>query len=1507
MATLEELLEGVQALQNEVLKRGILFSGTDNPSIAGFAAPVKSLYSQMSGSVEISRWKKTGLNDTDWVEAPGEAGGGGGGAAITGAWDVTPIVVPQSSNPPNLVAARAATIDGNNLITTDLIGLPNEVAPKYMLAGFLSDIAVDFFNGPVKSYRIRLSMDGNFATDGQRLVFGFIDNSITTVLQVEAILNDRFNSINNSTAKYVFAAVGSNTGDTVMEGFADTGQTPNGGSSTLPSFTAGTNTLDIYFSLFNIGDIPPGGPDDYNIGIFVVSNDQPIAATIINSADLIIANPTLFKFFIGYAAYDDGLGGGVTNDVSFTVDYVNAPNSITPDKFGNVYPQPVIDTLIGAPVPAISVVIPEHIVQVTALPGGAAVDKLYRAVVNPAVTAVWGEQSVLPFGEYVRNGEIIRIAATTLGSEKIDVFNEWRNEGGIPDTLVSDVGMTNYVYPAPTNSSSQIEPNVTVITPNVEYRLTPSINAFNPYYVVSQSYLNHAYTLSGGTKRVEIKPSLKKDTIDTNNTVVSMNLYHGTVDPVSNGSNIVYVDPNNITATGITFHDHVGKVRIFGAEFQDDTVLTGIYYKIVTDTPITGVLGDLITWPYSSGTANGSIAYNDSGSNTVYIPIPAMNTLGTYLPVLGSWNTGFETVNITAVDVVGVLNKTATATVAAGNTAISQLSATFALYVTSAALEDIPTLPSEQLTQTDFDTLLMESATLATGVQLACILSVGSGFNEPTYTYNNGIPPIVYDTIQFWMIKSVDSNAVAMVTAAVYPHMVDGYGVKPDTFIAIDFDETDFKVRYINSNDQEVVVSVVNDIMPIGSNTNVVRSVNQITPNASVSITTGSYLPLEPSDVDVRLAWYPADTTRGIHGINATAPIHYVRDTDFTVDGTNHITVTGTIPSAAGYFQLVYDKTGTGLHYKQDTITETLTAAQMLAAANLNSNLFTIQQQTADIQLKLGSYERPDPLPITRFSVSKDIISPTVGELFTVDEDFNPTLNQPMLYQMRNALARVSVSGTYAGRYFTKGNYAMWDGEKTVPFPLLPAPAATLQPPADVVLTLTNVDNVTRFKRLHLAIQKIVDSGGHGTVFIDGTHDIRYNALYTSLNMATRYGIKIVGLNKTSGLPTDKLRFRMDGDIPAAISGVKSFFTNFKPFLENIRISTYTLGVADAYFAFKFADSAQTWVIGDNVVFEENEYYNGSGQYHGPVGFEIDTKIKFGKNLSLIRNDSSQYSRSMIVSGGGSHDIVVEGENINLTNTTYDPVRIDTGTLTFIDTRSTNPGHDFSLLQMIGAAQFGYKYAKLTFDGDRSGDDYVISYLYPKVNSIIGITQGSNGVSGVSIPGNTAFVPGDKIVILDSNGGFANFPLNVYPNGYTLQGYEGPIGKPYAEVVLTYHGNSVWVCEIVSGKSQNIYINTTPVTMTSAWDGNTVIFNLGTDITVTIPEDATEKLRKGMSCKFVRRGLGYVRFVKEGTDVLESFLGTAGVPRIADQYGTATYNKIDSGFHSLDGRLELEP
>lgn len=1491
---LEILQLGSDVILRELGKRGIVLKGATPPNQgAGVVAPLNATFEVVVDNEIVSTWKKTGLGDTEWSPA---SGGGGGGAAITGTWDVTPTYTPASYSDPEFVNAFGVT-ELNNVITTDVSTLSPGVEGEYQYVGIFMDTEIDLLNDTSSSRRVRLIIPDTALDDQRIVVIGFVESALATPGLLQDWLTGQINPLTTYAGAFTFSNQGGNLeSESVL--FSD-GQI-NTTTNTLGALTT-SNTVDIYISRFE-GTVM-SSPGNYFIFTGALHNETPVIAS---ESELNMVSPltkTLTPFVS--VGFKTELGVVLGGDISVEVDFDNAPVTLTPAQLGAPITQEVVDSLLGAPVATIGVENPEYTQQVNTLPVGAEVDKLYRAVVDPAYTAVHGVGSVKPFDEFVRDGELIRIADITVGNEAIDVFNEWRNDGALTDTTINPVRPLNVVYTIDELGDAQ-KPFVETIIDAIEYRVTPDVSPFNPYYHNNLFLLDRVFNIADNTKRLELKASLKNDTIDAVTATHAINVYHGSLNAVTMGSSIIYLDPTDYGTTGFSFSDPAtqpGRTRIFGGVFDDNTAILGVYYKVTTDAPITGSLGDNISYPYISGTANTTIAYNDTGTNTVYLRVLSVANGGTNIPVVGSWNTGFETVNIITVDYMAVLDKPAIGDVTSGNNVTYGISRNFSCSYAVSSLEGVITPVNEIITQTQYNEIKSEEIT-ATGVLLQVIQSVGAPFNDQQAS--SGRPPFQPDTIAVTFAKYSDGIITSYVQCYIFPELVgigNAYSIKPDTSVAYEFDQNDLIIRYINTNDDEVEISVTNDLQTLGNFTNAVRFVNSITPNSVFTISSAGTLPLEPSDVDVRLAWYPAYAHAGIAGINEITHIDYIRGDHFNVTGTNEITMVGGLPSTPGYFQLMYDKTGSGLFYIETTVSETKTATQMLSHMTDNTSYVAVSTQTADVQLLLGNFERPDPLGIQQFTVNVEYLSPTDGYLYTVNEDFDPTLGNEMVHQMNNALARVIKTGTFNGRYFTKDNYAMWDGLKTIPYPALPAPTTNLPKPVTVILTVVDVDNVTRFSRLHKALDKIVQEGGEGTVLIDGTHSVNYAAFYDLNNFQNNKGIRLVGLNKTNNLPTDKLLFILDNVPEATVGVLKSFFTNFTPYLENIRIATYKAVSNAGSSAFRFTN-AGTWEIGDNVVFEDNENYQGIPAT-GALNFEHTGSflLRGGRNLYFIRSEFSSYS-TVINLSAGSPDVVIEAEGLNFNQSSGgDPVQLSVGTLLFRD-RTRTPDYNTTSEAYFASADYVVGFANPdVYDGERNETLYGFSPFKAKPNSVVSIKQTVAGVFGVQLPV-TGVSVGDRVTVMDSDGKFGTYPFNAYVDvGGTLISYT-PVDIPYAKIVFTYIGDSQWIWSI-AGKPLNIII-TSDATITSAWEGNNIIVDSSSTVTITIPEDATENLRAGLGCRFKRKGTGNVRFITEGTDVIQSTLG-AGIPRITSQYAWADYVKDSTGVHSLFGTLELEP
>lgn len=1028
--TPEQLQAGLTAVLTELSSRAPQLRGTADPTAgAGIAAPIGWWYSKRTGTVngpEESLWRKTGTANTAWANA---ASGGAGGPAIKGTWDVTPTIVPPVVEDPVFVDTQYVSLDVGNVVTTNLNALPPEASAMFKVGGTFIDQEITFTFGQPQSKRIRLSFSGNpFAADnlGQnRLLFGFIDDANATVAGVEDVMN----GVSASTFYGIFGFTQDADSLAIRalkraDGYIDS----DNESRSYEWLTVGTNTIDLYVSFFEA--TPVGNPGTYALAIVAVINeDEAPCFTLVYQAEITAATGTV-KPFIGFASYDDGLGGGVVGDMVFTIDVNGASDTVPVELTGAPFSQETLDSIIGAPVPPFGSITPEYVTQAT-LPGTAAVNDLYLAYVDPGFEG--NPSTVKPYGEFVRSGEIIRIANVTEDEEEVDVLNEYRNEGGVFSSIATS---TDYYQGAPIVNGTN-GPNTATVLSSIAGEVTvvpTAVDGQGDY--TSLSVMDHFIRIDEEPRRIETKTLFHSDNVNATNDNVSLTILRTDGPGASIGSKILYLDPTANFSGLSSFIDPAEAVssafQIYGPQFSDFTSIVKIAYMIVTDAPVSMSDGLGAAYPSTVGSF-ATLLYNDSANNTVYFDVTQMNNLTDDMPTIGSWNTSFETVNITSAYLVAFIDQPAIAEITASSTVLAPIAKLTPNSTAFVGYDGSTITSGMELTSSTWIPFYMGFGGAPVAYQFGGTESVNGLTPLPFFSIGKRTSPISNDLLYMSFFKYVDGSLSAAINVLLSPEAISGFNVKDDTTIAYDLIDGDFIVRFINSNDVEVSVSLLTQAETQGHLGNTINYQSVIPSSVfSVGYISSYQNPVEVGDVDVRMAWVP-NYEQLIRTVNAPAPIVYVRGTDFEVTATNQITFYGTVPTD-GYFHIFYDKNGSGISYIQNTALSVMSLTDYLAEAYAVPG-FVFSDTKHKTVFKVSNYERPNPSLIPAMFTTLETLTLTEGQLFTVNEYFDPTLGQEMNYKITNALASVSKSGSFGGLQFTKDSYARWDGVKTVPFP----------------------------------------------------------------------------------------------------------------------------------------------------------------------------------------------------------------------------------------------------------------------------------------------------------------------------------------------------------------------------------------------------------------------------------------------------------------------------------------
>jgi hypothetical protein len=1393
MASLEELEQGVIALQQEVLKRSIQFSGTFDPSDVGLAAPVTSLYSQKNvGNVEIARWKKVGLADTDWV--PSDAGGGGGDA-ITGTWDITPTYVPGSFSPPGFVDPFGVT-ELANVITTDVASLTPGGDGTFQSVGVEFDMALNLPVSLTKSNRVRLKIADTVFDSNRRVIFGFIETALATTAGIRAAVDALLANTAQPAADFFLAfELHKNGGNIDRTAHYYSDGSSNSSVGTLGALAVGINNVDIHIARFEGTVI--SDPGNYHLFTSAMLNELPIATygSRINMGSSLAKTLTPF-IAVAVESQSAAIVGG---DVSIEIDFTGAPVTLTPAQLDAPFPQPMIDELLGAPAAILGVEVPASITQVTTLPVGAAVNKIYKAFVNPAYTH--GEHTVRPVANerFVRNGELVRITNITTENEAFEVINVWRDDaGGVHTALDNVLSFGDYDFLVTHKDDN---------TTSVPSAVGPDTWLMQPAFTQGQDHYGTVFGLNRTIKLDDRPLRFESKNVMLNNTVNSGEVNNA----YPTGSNALVVSYANNDNTAITIgtdelyiqavdynfwsglDPNVSPgyvVRGFNEALAHNTVITRVSYKLYLDAACTIAVGTNISLTTVSGTTSAYVVYIDAVNNYVYTTVQTPSSWGTNLPITGSWATGNETVNITEVRLVAILDKNAIATIDSGNpfgnyVYLAQDNSS-SMAITSSP--DFGVAAKSLIDQTAFD-LIGQNKNVENyrSIQITTLNRDQGGYAFVTW---GGAVPYRLDGIMIAIARAVAGTIVDAAYCVIYPKLIDGYDLKPDTQVAYDILATDILIRYINSNDDEVTVSL-NAALASGLNNIVMHQF--VTPAAVITVNTGNGV-FTTGAVLAQVAWYPQQHTweAGIKGRNAPAPVYYTRGVDFDITANNEITISATFPSEPGYLQIIVDEMGSG--FRVFNLAGPITdVGPFITAMSADPAIISFVVGAITTTVKLDSFERPNPAVITAASSPYAYTSPTRGELFTVDEDYNPTLSQPMAYQVKNALAKVSKSGTYNGYEFLAGNFARWDGYETVPFPMLPIPdAAELlkRPAVHVTLTATGVNNVDRFDSLKDALQYIFNRGKVGSITVEGNHDVYYSHFFSYLDQTCRIGIR--GSNYSVTGTRDILTFHHAAFFESSVDN--KFFRNFKPYLEDIQINNVATnsggGIVRSVFEFTNGGGA-VWNIGSNVLLTHNTGYNGSSwrcivHVNSVTGF----RLKFDKNLELVCTDSSLESGPICLSDA---TLEITGSGLNTSNSSYTPINI----------RNLVSSSQWQAIDSEGDSSkfkdWGWQYYRHgTQSNFKLRDEYLFNAV---VNSRTLLDTTPNAITVILTQDFTTLATkvGDEILFEDYANNFATNNLTIDPDIFTIDGSGTPVvyNVNGQTVRLVYMGGGNWKSKVV--------------------------------------------------------------------------------------------------------------
>lgn len=964
-------------------------------------------------------------------------GGGGGGSGIKGTWDVTPAYTPPSFSLPNFTEPVLPQANFSSFTVVDEVvtlatnfGSNSGGAGARSAAGIL-DLELDFINDTVKSYRFQMGFgalaDYSATPVYQIPFFGLVQPSLANNASLQTFLNSLVMGTYAGSEFFRVVMFRNNAGALESEfhsqGAAAYAVDP--GSTT--EVHSASNTVDIYASQFD--GQPLGQTGVPILSLLAIPNSTIGGSEQGNFGYYSMAGQTdkLVPVF-GVISYDAN-GGNVFLDLTVQVDFLAAHTQVEASHLTSLGPPPqnLLDDLLGNPIAAIGVNVPASYVQVSTLPVGAAVHDLYIAdISNLYEGELW---EVKPLNKWVRQNEILRISS--LSPAAFDVFNEWRDSGG--EVTVTDVNLTstaqalggtvikavdgngNETFSSPPGELSSASfvtfVNQLIYSADNDDILKPEAPEINsrfrwefghkPFVGTSQFRQSVLATFTSGSKIASIESGTDG--------------FHGI--NASNGGTIV--------GGGRTYF-----VLESGGALPDLEATIHCPAIEVSCTLVSGTfaVGDLV-----SELGNGVVMELDGFGLPQRISLPN-STLPDASTFVGS-----------------TLNSTS------GQFTLDSIGLTFLMFTEPALqsgtfevyYDDYNSPFRKAVPVVHFGKNLVNGRTEYQDVGQSNIvisqddLVKAAIYVEHEYISKNSSFAGTY------LRQDIPGPRPGLGYSLVWflPRLGITSRIDPYAAIAheLDFTARTITIRFktIDAVEHSYTLSsqYITDEASVGTETIFGTSNRIIQPlgtfsgdGATTAWTTG--FGIEVTMPEVRL-W------------KTTVSGELVRLTpaDFSVTNPGEITFTSA-PLLGETVGGEYLKGNGGVTVFPGYDTSTPSVAQAaeffegLIDSYVESTKFAITfasfQGHADVLVNYGygsSWERPNPETYTPYIQKVVGRTPTLGNMFIVDEQFNPTLGQEMKYKVMGALALVTASAWFNGKQFLKGNYARWDGGRTVPFP----------------------------------------------------------------------------------------------------------------------------------------------------------------------------------------------------------------------------------------------------------------------------------------------------------------------------------------------------------------------------------------------------------------------------------------------------------------------------------------
>ena len=976
---------------------------------------------------------------SDFRATPGGGGGGGGGSGIKGTWNVTPTYTPPEYVLPDFtepvlpqVNFDGFTVVGPVVTISTNFGTNPSPSPAVKVASAIVDLPLTPHSDTVKSYRIQLGFPA--LPDSTNPVtsfafFGYIEASAAaTNSSINTLVESLLLNTYSGSDKFLISVVKQTGGDIYSEyysqGLSSYSGPDLGLSTSVPQ--AITNTCDMYPSWFDGASV--GQPGNTFLSLISIPNSTVGGSEQGNFVFIPVTGLTTTYLPVFGVISIDTVGSNAFVDLDVSADFQAAYNRVEVSHLSGLgAPQNILDSATGYPIPAIGSIVPESYTQVTAFPVGAAVNDLYIASVSNGYAGSLAQ--VKPMNKWVRDGEIIRV--TSLSPTAFDVFNEWRDSGGQVTVVDVNLSSTPTAVGGTVSKSTDAFGNETISSPPGEYS-SSFLSWIDPliYSKDNADILNSEGPSGPSRFRWEFGHVPFADTSKFRQSV-QVTLTSGSKEAIIESNTDGY---HGIYTAGdgelVTSYPNFFIMESSGGVEDLETMICGAAVSVTTSLVSgTFAVGDVI---YSLN--NSIIAELDGFGLPSKIVLNKPTSFSDIINLSGSnLTTTSGEFNLTLVGTQSLLlNRPAIAT------------GTYTLYY------DYYPQPFRKVVQSVHfgDNLVTGYTTYTSAADAGEVLSPSDIIKGGVYVrhdYNS-----LNDSFAGQFIRQDipgDKSGLGYSLVFFLPRMGITSRIDPYSLIAheLDFTNKTITIRFKTTDAVEHSIEIsessiladaqVDTSIIFGSTNDEIGGFGEFYGDGTTTVwntfqTVGTVAPL------VRL-WKKT----------VSGEVVLLSDSDFTVTNVGEITFS-MAPATGEKISGQYAKGDSavvafvGGDVPSPSVQQVAELFIGLIDSYIESTKFTFSfiscQGHADVRFNYGyggTWERPNPNAYIPYIQKKVERTPTLGNLFIVDEQFDPLLGQEMEYQVNGALAVVKNTGRFNGKQFIKGNYARWDGGRTVPFP----------------------------------------------------------------------------------------------------------------------------------------------------------------------------------------------------------------------------------------------------------------------------------------------------------------------------------------------------------------------------------------------------------------------------------------------------------------------------------------